>query len=67
MLCRRVLQFFISVHVCTCIACKCLQEWAGLQHAVPTIKQGLCNAVRLLSGEAATAITLDGVIIAKVG
>jgi hypothetical protein len=46
---------------------ECLQEWAGLQHAAAAIKQGLCNAVRRLSGEAATAVTLDGVIIAKVG
>jgi hypothetical protein len=44
-----------------------LQEWAGLQHAAPAIQQGMCNAVRRLSGEAATAITLDGTIIAKVG
>ncbi|WIA18905.1 hypothetical protein OEZ85_003577 [Tetradesmus obliquus] len=40
-------------------------EWAGLQHAAAALKQGLCNAVRRLSGEAATAITLDGIIIAK--
>lgn len=44
-----------------------LQEWAGLLHAAPALQQGLCHAVRRLSGDAATAITLDGVVIAKVG
>ncbi|KAF6256756.1 hypothetical protein COO60DRAFT_77911 [Scenedesmus sp. NREL 46B-D3] len=40
-------------------------EWAGLQHAAAAMTHGLCRAVLRLSGEAATAITLDGVIIAK--
>ncbi|KAF8064560.1 Meak7 [Scenedesmus sp. PABB004] len=41
-----------------------LLQWAGLAHAAPALREGLCAAVARLSGGDGS-ITVDGVVVAK--